>query len=1048
MSSAYSCFYYIFFFTFATDLEAMRTLISLILGIVLLQVEVLAQTVSGTVTDAEGQTLIGAAVIEKGTSNGVLTDLDGSYSIKLSNTQTAVLQFSYTGFKTQDKAVNGQSILNIVLMEEAEAMNEVIVVGYGKSTKKEFTGASSNIKGRNLEKISTPRVDQALQGQIAGVNISTNSGSPGGSSSIRIRGLSTFGDNDPLILVDGVIYDSEGLNSLNTSDIESINVLKDATAGIYGVRAANGVILITTKQGSKNSKPKFEVNMYQGVQQPAKQLALLNASEYAVIKNEMFANGNDPLPFQNTFLGEGTDWQNEVFTNAPVSNVNFTASGGTQNMTYSVGGSYYSQDGIVGGSKANFERLNARMNFNVDMSEKLRLRSVFLYSNETRNVLPENGIGSVLYNSINAFPTEAVRDTNGNYSYLEEVSDIINPIAQMENTYNTAWVNKFVGKEEVEYDLRPNLTFTNRFSYNYALVDNKVFSPLVWYGPGKAQNTAKNADLEPTQVEIATGTFIDRGASVYEGRSTYSDLTFESFINHEKTFANVHQLKTTVGISVFGRNGQGLGGTAYNIPGNSEEYADISANLAPGGFLNNTNSFQYRERLLSAFLRANYRFTGKWTASAILRRDGSSKFGPNNRYGLFPTVSGSWVLSEEKFYHLNYIKFMKLRMSYGISGNDQIDNFAYRGLLNGEGVYVFDDVITNGVAIGRASNPDLKWETTRQFNLGLDMKMWAWFDITLNYFVKNTRDLLFQPDVSGVQGTGGPGSSAPIINAGDVQNSGVEMELVFTTPSDKDWKISTGLNATYLKNIVKKTPDGVDFLPGAAFGVGGNIATRFQEGFPIGYFIGYETDGIFQTQAEIDASETVQEGAKPGDLKFVDQNGDGKISFSDDSDLKMIGSPIPDFTFGLFLTANWKDFDLSANLFAAVGQEIIRNYERQQPFANQLSYVIDRWNFPGSSNEVPRVTTDLTRNNVFSDYFVEDGSFVRLRNIQIGYTFRKVKKLNSVRLYVAANNLFTITNYRGYDPDIGSVGGALGSGVDLGFYPQAHTYMSGLIVKF
>ena len=1029
-----------------------RPTLSLFL-ICLLAITGFAQTtVTGLVTDNLKQPIIGATVLEKGTNNGRITDENGAFSLTIADVNAAILVVTYSGYEDNIIALMGKTNITVLLKDNTEGLGEVMVVGYGTSTKKEFTGASSNVGGEELQKLNIPRVDQALQGQIAGVTINTNSGSPGGGAAIRIRGLSTFGDNDPLILVDGVVYDSEGLNSLNPNDIESVNVLKDATAGIYGVRAANGVILIETKKGRANSKPTIELSTYFGVQQAARKLSLLNATEYAVIKNETFANGGDALPFSNTRLGDGTDWQDAVFQNANIQNYNVTISGGSEKTTYSIGGSYFSQDGIVGGDKANFTRMNARVNLNTEMSSRMRLSSVFLYTNEERDALPENGIGSVLYNTINAFPTDPVQEANGTYSYLEEVSDIINPIAQMQNTYNTSYVDKFVGKEEIAFDITKNLTFTNRFSYNFALVDQKAFSPLVWYGPGKAQNSALNANLDPTQVEIAPGTLIDRGASVYEARATYSDLNFESYVNHEYTFRLIHRLKTTAGISVFSRNGKGLGGTAFNIPNNSIEYADISANLAPGGFLNNANSFQFQERLLSTFIRTEYRYGTKYNGSFILRRDGSSKFGPNNRYGIFPTVSGSWMFSEEDFYGLDKIKFFKVRMSYGISGNDQIPNFAYRGLLNGEGVYVFDDIITSGAAIGRAGNPDLKWETTRQFNIGTDLKVGKRFDLTANYFIKNTRDLLFQPDVSGVLGTAGPGSYPPIINAGDVSNKGVELELRYSSDFTKKLRWSTSLNTTYLKNEVLKTPDGVEFLPGASFGVGGNIATRFQEGYAIGYFIGYETDGVYQTQAEIDNSSVVQDGAKPGDLKFVDQNGDGKISFNDDSDQKELGSAIPTFTFGYNVNVSYQGFDFSANLYSAIGQEIIRNYERQQPYANQLTYNINRWTGPESTNENPRLTTDLNRNTIFSDYYVEKGSFLRFKNIQLGYTLPKRMlsklKIQSTRIYIAANNLLTLTNYQGFDPDLGSFGGALAAGIDYGFYPQARTFMTGLAIKF
>ena len=1029
-----------------------RPILSLFL-ICLLAITGFAQTtVTGLVTDNLKQPIIGATVLEKGTNNGRITDENGAFNLTIADVNAAILVVTYSGYEDNTIALKGKTNITVLLKDNTEGLGEVMVVGYGTSTKKEFTGASSNVGGEELQKLNIPRVDQALQGQIAGVTINTNSGSPGGGAAIRIRGLSTFGDNDPLILVDGVVYDSEGLNSLNPNDIESVNVLKDATAGIYGVRAANGVILIETKKGRANSKPTIELSTYFGVQQAARKLSLLNATEYAVIKNETFANGGDALPFSNTRLGDGTDWQDAVFQNANIQNYNVTISGGSEKTTYSIGGSYFSQDGIVGGDKANFTRMNARVNLNTEMSSRMRLSSVFLYTNEERDALPENGIGSVLYNTINAFPTDPVQEANGTYSYLEEVSDIINPIAQMQNTYNTSYVDKFVGKEEIAFDITKNLTFTNRFSYNFALVDQKAFSPLVWYGPGKAQNSALNANLDPTQVEIAPGTLIDRGASVYEARATYSDLNIESYVNHEYTFRLIHRLKTTAGISVFSRNGKGLGGTAFNIPNNSIEYADISANLAPGGFLNNANSFQFQERLLSTFIRTEYRYGTKYNGSFILRRDGSSKFGPNNRYGIFPTVSGSWMFSEEDFYGLDKIKFFKVRMSYGISGNDQIPNFAYRGLLNGEGVYVFDDIITSGAAIGRAGNPDLKWETTRQFNIGTDLKVGKRFDLTANYFIKNTRDLLFQPDVSGVLGTAGPGSYPPIINAGDVSNKGVELELRYSSDFTKKLRWSTSLNTTYLKNEVLKTPDGVEFLPGASFGVGGNIATRFQEGYAIGYFIGYETDGVYQTQAEIDNSSVVQDGAKPGDLKFVDQNGDGKISFNDDSDQKELGSAIPTFTFGYNVNVSYQGFDFSANLYSAIGQEIIRNYERQQPYANQLTYNINRWTGPESTNENPRLTTDLNRNTIFSDYYVEKGSFLRFKNIQLGYTLPKRMlsklKIQSTRIYIAANNLLTLTNYQGFDPDLGSFGGALAAGIDYGFYPQARTFMTGLAIKF
>jgi len=1006
--------------------------------------------VQGKVNNEKNEPLPFVSVSIKNKNKGIKTDFDGNYKLEVSGPEDTLI-FYFIGYMKFETVVGSRTVIDVQLVAEAQELDEVVVVGYGEAKSKEFTGATSKVQGDEVEKMNVARVDQALQGQVSGVTISTNSGSPGGSANIRIRGLSTFGDNDPLILVDGVVYDSEGLNALNPSDIKSINVLKDATAGIYGVRAANGVIIVETKQGRLNAKPKVEYNGYYGIQTTAKKLDLLNAREYAIIKNEMFGLGGQEIPFPNPELGEGTSWQDSVFQRAPVQSHNFSLSGGTNATKYSIGLGYYDQTGIVGGEKAGFSRYNARLNFDTELSKRMTLNSVFLYSNEARSTLPENGIGSVLYNTINAFPNEPVFSADGNYSYLEEVSDIINPIAQINNQYNGSIADKFVGKEELIYTFSDHLTFTNRFNYNYAQVKSKVFSPLVWYGDGKYANTALNEDLESPEVEIAPGIFIERGAAVYEERSSFVDLTYESYMNYDRIFDSVHRVKGTGGISVFQRKGESLNGIAYNIPNNSIDYADISANTAEGGYLNNTGSWEFMERLLSAFVRAEYSYKYKYLFSAILRRDGSSKFGQNKRYGMFPTASAAWVISDESFFNVKWIDLCKLRVSYGVSGNDQIPNFAYRALLNGEGVYVFDDVITQGVAIGRPANPDLKWETTRQFNLGLDFTLLKNLDLTANYFIKNTYDLLFQPEVTAILGSYGPGGYPPIINAGDVSNKGLELEMGYTTDPSKDFVLGFNYTYTMVNNQVTGVPEGVDYIPGASFGVGGDIATRFQQGYEIGYFFGYEMDGIFQTQEEIDNSAVFQEGAKPGDIRFVDQNGDGVINFNDDSDKTDLGSPIPDFTMGMAINMKYKAFDLSANFYAAVGQEIIRNFERQQPYANQLSYVIDRWTGPGSTNEHPRVTTDPTRNTVFSSYYVEDGSFLRMKNIQLGYRFPKalLKKIktDNIRIYLSANNLFTLTRYQGYDPDIGSAG-VLSSGVDFGMYPQAKSYMVGLQMSF
>lgn len=1025
----------------------MRKLLLLCFAVAL-QFQAWAQSsVTGTVTDDTGLPLPGVSILKLGTTIGTVTDIDGKYSINASTGDE--LQFTFIGYKPQVIAVGSSSILDVTMGEDLTNLNEVVVIGYGSATKRELTGATSQVKGESIEAMNMPRVDQALQGKIAGVNITTNSGAPGGTSNIRIRGIGTFGDNDPLILVDGVIYDAAGLNALNPNDIESVNVLKDGTAGIYGVRAANGVILIETKKGNLGSKPRLDFNAYYGVQQTARKLDLLNAREYAILKNEAFAAGGQPLPFSNVELGEGTNWQDAVFQEAPIQEYNLTMTGGTEKTSYSIGGSYFSQEGIVGGPKASFDRYNARINFITEIAPRLKFTNVLLYTREESSGLAQGGIGSVLYNTINAYPTEALR-VGDRFSYLENVNDVINPLAQMENTYNNTFVNKFVGKEEIEFKINSNFTWTGRAGYNFAMVDSKSFNPLVWYGPGKFANSARNENLDPVLVDVG-GLEIERGASVNESRNTFLDYNLETFLNYESKFGEDHRVKGMVGLSLVGNRSEGLNGVGFNIPNNDLNFADISANQAPGGFLNNAGSFQSRQRLTSAFVRGEYDYKQRYFISAILRRDGSTNFGPNNRIGYFPAISGAWLISDESFFNVDAIDFMKLRASFGVSGNDQIGLFRYRGLLNGSATYVFNDLIINGAAIGNTSNPDLKWETTFQTNIGLDFSLFQNVDLTANYFIKNTKDLLFQPDVSALLGSYGPGGSPPVINAGDVLNRGLELELGYGTNRKAGVNFRFDYNVTFLKNEVTAVPEGFEFIPGAGFSVGGNVATRFQEGFPIGYFVGYQTDGIFQSVEEIASSPVSQPGAQPGDLRFVDQNGDGVINFGDDSDRTEIGSPIPNMVMGFNFGMDFKGFDIGANVYAALGQEIIRNYERQQPFANQLSYNVDRWTGPGTSNEIPRLTTGATRNTVFSDFYVEDGSFVRLRNVQLGYTLPTTVSqkigIQYFRFYVAANNLVTLTRYQGFDPDIGS-GNPLFAGVDNGIYPQARTIMAGLNIKF
>lgn len=1018
------------------------------------------QHINGKVTDLQsGEALPGVAIRVKGSTRGAVTNLDGFYSLQAKPTDT--LAFSFIGYLAEEVLVGNRVTINIQLAPDVETLSEVVVVGYGTSTKKELTGAVSVLNAENMQALNPVRLEQALQGQVAGVNITTASGSPGGAANIRIRGISTNGDNNPLILVDGIPYATDGLNALNPSDIESVNILKDATAGIYGVRAANGVILITTKKGRKNAKPAFSFDAYYGQQRTSRKLNLLNAREFAILKNETFAANDQAMPYTNPELGEGTNWQDEVFQRAPIQNYNLSVTGGSEKTTYSIGGSLLDQEGIIGGDKSGFSRANARVNFITELAPRFSLENVLLYTYENRSTLPENGIGSVLYNTLNASPLDAVRNENGAYTYLVTVNDIINPLAQIANSFNDANVNKLVGKQEFSYTFNDNFKASARVGYTYANVASKTFNPLVYYGAGKAQNSTSSPLLVPDSLTLYSYTTQDgqvvtykipRHNNVSETEQRFFNYNLEAFLNYEQVFGQAHQLKGTLGVSYLGDGGESVTGTAFNVPYNSWEFADISAADA-SSLLNSSSSFQYESRLQSVFGRAEYSYQGKYVVSAILRRDGSSNFGRNNRFGYFPSASAAWVISDEAFFKpATFINFLKLRASYGVTGNDKIGQFRYRALLNGEGNYVLDNNIITGVALGVLGNQDLRWEQNSQANVGLDLSLLSGkLSISADYFNKYTKDLLFQPDVSAVLGAYGPGSAPPFVNGGDVRNRGFEFLISYNDQLARDLNFNVSYNLTTIDNQVMALPAGVDFYQFGAFSVGGSAATRMEVGYPIGYFFGYQTDGVYQNQAAVEGRGVMQPDARPGDLRFIDQDGSGTISFSDNSDKVFLGSAIPEFTMGLNLSMDYKGIDLSANIFASIGNEILRNYERQQPLANLLNYNIDRWTGEGSTNSTPRLTTGLHRNGVLSDFYVEDGSFARLRNLQLGYTIPKVITerigVERFRMYLSANNFFTLTRYRGFDPEFSS-GNPTEAGIDYGFYPQAKTIMAGVNINF
>ncbi len=917
---------------------------------------------NGTVTDSNNIPLPGVNVLVKNTTKGTSTDFDGNFSLT-DVPVNSVLTISYIGFQTQEITVTQSQSLNIVLQEDAQSLEEVVVIGYGTQTKKEVTGAVSVVSSESIEALKPTRVEQALQGQVAGVNITSQSGTPGGNTTISIRGVSTNGDSRPLILVDGNVI--EDLSVINPGDIKSINVLKDATAGIYGVRAANGVILIETKGGRKEMPLTVEYNVWGGFQQTTRKIPVLNATEYGVMVNEAFAAAGNTPPFSDlSTLGLGTDWQDEVFENAQIQNHNIALRGGGKKSLYSYSGAFLTQDGIVGGNRSNFTRFTNSLNYDVDIIDNLKFTSGLILTRTNKRNLPENSNASVLFNAVNMAPTFTVRDENGDFTLADGMgAEVINPIAQIEDAYDRTKVTRLSGNAGLSYQFLDHFTAQSSIQWNYSEVRRKIFDPIAFFGSGKVFN-------------------IDR-SRVFEGLDYYRDYTFDAFIKYENTFNDAHKLNVLLATSVFKTTGEFTGATGYDIPGNDV----ANASLEQASDIENINRFTGRNpvfdsRLLSYFTRVQYDYKGKYLFSAVVRRDGSTAFGPNNRFGYFPSGSLGWVASDESFLNdSKFINFLKLRASYGILGNDRIPAYRFVSLLNGEGTYIFDGTEYFGVASGGIANPEIKWEKQRTLDIGLDLKILDnKVDITADYFIRRTEDLLVIPEVSGMLGVGGP----PVVNGGEVENKGFEFAIGYSNNFSDDFKLSLNYNLTYLENEVLSVNTNTGVLEGGAFGIGQPAPSRMEAGFPIGYFYGYQTDGIFQSQAEIANSAVGDIAPEPGDFRYVDQNGDNVIN---EDDKVNIGDPLPDFTMGLNLSIDYKNFDFSAYAFASIGNDIVRNYENNNPLTNSAIYRLDRWTGPGTSNSSPRATGGTSPNIVFSDYYVEDGSFVRLQNVQLGYTF-------------------------------------------------------------
>lgn len=1025
-------------------LSAVRRILPTLAGI-FLQLTGSAQTpdlVSGVVTDASGP-VAGVAVIVKGTSTGTSTDLNGAYSIRAS--QSDVLVYSFLGYKTQEIAVQSRNRIDVRLESDAQMVDEVVVVGYGVQKKSLVTGAISSVKGTDLETTGVMRADDALAGKTAGVQVVSNSGQPGSDVQIYIRGVGTNGTATPIYIVDGIAV--SGIEYLNPSDIESIEVLKDAAASaIYGARGGNGVVLITTRH-SKEGQWSVNYDFSYGIQNIARKIDVLNAREYAIIQNEAAANSGATLPFTDEQIAsfhQGTDWQEAILNrNAGVQRHNVRVSSGTARSSFNGSASYLNQDGILAEGKSNFKRYT----INLSADHKL-LRDDALTVGENL-VVSHVKKQSVTQNSSTAGPLVGALN-------MDPLTPVYGPY-QTDELYGGFGVSKYVSQEVVNPVAR---IYYSHGRTLYTTLKGSVYAELKFLKDFRLRGTA-SADVTWTdgfgyspmyKLNSTTGNTTANGAS--QSYDQYRILSYEGYLNWGHVYNDKHDVSAMVGASLLQRGSLSMSASRNNLKIDDEDHAYIS--MATSSTASASGGPGNPSAIVSFFARANYAYDNRYMITATVRRDGSSRFGPNNRFGTFPSVSVGWNVSNESFLRdVRWLDALKLRASWGQNGNENIGDFAYLATISTYGLsYPFGSQITTGdLAVGAAPtkvvNPDLKWETSEQTDIGVDLHLLGCLGFTFDYYVKQTKDLLVTTPVPLMLG-----NSFPTANAGNVRNSGVEFAVDFQRQFGK-WNIAVNGNISYNKNRVTYVGTDTGYVTGATVqGITGAV-TRMEAGHAMSYFWGYKTLGIFQNQAEIDSwvnskGEKIQPDARPGDFRYQDTNDDGVI---DDNDRVDLGNPFPTVTFGLNLNVSAYGFDLGITTAGQAGNKIFSVLRRADlSMSNYGAWVLNRWHGEGTSNSIPRVATNDTNLNWTrpSDFYLKDGDFWRIRNITLGYTFRIPEKyyLRKVRLFASVDNAFIFTKYEGYDPEVGNGGSILSSGIDRGVYPRPRTVSVGLNLTF
>ena len=1029
-------------------------------------IQIKGTVVSGT----DNEPLPGVNVVVKGnTSTGTITDFNGTFT--LSAPADAILSISYIGFKSQEIAVKGHKDIKIVLQEDSETLDEVVVVGYGVQKKSVVTASIAKVSADDLASTAPVRMDNALKGLASGVTVTSSSGQPGAAAQIRVRGVGTIrtenGAADPLYIVDGMPLEG-GLDYLNPNDIASIEVLKDAASGaVYGARAANGVILVTTKTG-KIGKTKVTYDFSYGWQSAWKKRDVLNASEYALMINEGAINAGIAPKFSDPYsYGQGTNWQDEVFNNnAPMMNHQVSVSGASEKVNYLFSLGFYTQDGIVGGNfdRSNYERLTLRSNTQYTLFDEskernwlnsLKVTSNLSYARIKSTNFDDNStwgtpLGSALALSpiLNVYDEteEAIKaqfdkygttaeytpvydPRNGKlFSIPGEFGEMSNPIAKLSLPGDKHWSHKFVANFSAELQLWDNLKFKTSYGADLSFWGYDGYRPLYYLRSGESSTQS----------------------SAYSRKEDGTVWQLENVLMYDKSI-DKHSFSVLLGQSAKKSSGSYLYGSRNNITNYSRPYIDASTGLAANADRDAAGAPSVDATLASIFARASYNYDERYMLQVTVRRDGSSRFGPNNHYAVFPSFSLGWNLTNEKFMNKrpNWLTTTKIRLSWGKNGNENIGNFKYTVLTSpgNNAIFGSSENVINGVKASGLANPDLKWEESEQLDFGLDFGFFnSALTFTADYYKKKTNGMLMEMNIPFYVG-----EAKPIGNVGKMENSGIELEAAYKFRVS-DWNFRVSANASYLKNKLIEYGNESGWENLDSFQGTGDIS-RAENGKPFPFFYGYKTAGIFQNTDEVkayknDKGELLQPTAVPGDVRFVDVDGNGIIDANDRTD---IGKGMPDWTFGFNLGVSWKNFDLNMMWQGTAGNDIYDATRRTDIATSNLpSWMLNRWTGEGTSNRIPRFVQGDNVNWQSSDLYVYDGSYLRLKNIQLGYTLpaaltQKVF-ISSLRFYVAAENLFTFTKYHGFDPEISSGGTSLG--IDYGVYPQARVWTIGASLSF